>query len=167
MNYYTVTDERADGRTESDAYEPTMQYAQVGSKIKSWLTVSTMLYVIASWLQKHRPLSGNGNHLLQPEGNCVCCTRLHTKHLILTFYLDPWPWRTHRWMLSSTFISLLHSRQKYMSMTSNAFSLASTQWISNPEKGLNSVKWTDLFVGVFKIQKTKATRPGSKQWCDA
>ncbi len=28
MNYYPVTD----GRTESDAYEPTMQYAQVGSK---------------------------------------------------------------------------------------------------------------------------------------
>ncbi len=28
MNYYPVTD----GQTESDAYEPTVQYAQVGSK---------------------------------------------------------------------------------------------------------------------------------------
>ncbi len=33
MNYYPVTDGQTDGRTESDAYEPTMQYAQVGSKI--------------------------------------------------------------------------------------------------------------------------------------
>ncbi len=29
MNYYLVTD----GQTESDAYEPTVQFAQVGSKI--------------------------------------------------------------------------------------------------------------------------------------
>ncbi len=36
MNYYPVTDRQTDGRTdrrtESDAYEPTAQYAQVGSK---------------------------------------------------------------------------------------------------------------------------------------
>ncbi len=30
MNYYPVTDGRTDGQTESDAYEPTVQYAQVG-----------------------------------------------------------------------------------------------------------------------------------------
>ncbi len=34
MNYYPVTDGQTDGRTESDAYEPTVQYAQVGSKMK-------------------------------------------------------------------------------------------------------------------------------------
>ena len=33
MNYYPVTDGQTDGRTESDAYEPTVKYAQVGSKI--------------------------------------------------------------------------------------------------------------------------------------
>ena len=32
MNYYPVTDRRTDRQTESDAYEPTVQYAQVGSK---------------------------------------------------------------------------------------------------------------------------------------
>ncbi len=32
MNYYPVTDGRTDGQTESDAYVPTVQYAQVGLK---------------------------------------------------------------------------------------------------------------------------------------
>ncbi len=32
MNYCPVTDGQTDGRTESDAYEPTVQHAQVGSK---------------------------------------------------------------------------------------------------------------------------------------
>ena len=32
MNFYPVTVRRTDGRTESDAYESTVQYAQVGSK---------------------------------------------------------------------------------------------------------------------------------------
>ncbi len=34
MNYYPVTDGRTDRQTESDAYEPTVQYAQVGSIIR-------------------------------------------------------------------------------------------------------------------------------------
>ncbi len=34
INYYPVTDRQTDGRTESDAYEPTVQNVQVGSKIK-------------------------------------------------------------------------------------------------------------------------------------
>ncbi len=34
MNYYPVTDGQIDRRTESDAYEPTVQYAQVGSKVR-------------------------------------------------------------------------------------------------------------------------------------
>ena len=32
MNYYPVTDGRTDRWTDSDAYEPTVQYAQEGSK---------------------------------------------------------------------------------------------------------------------------------------
>ena len=38
MNYYPVTDRRTDRRTESDAYEPIVQYAQVGSNIVVCLT---------------------------------------------------------------------------------------------------------------------------------
>ena len=34
MNYYPVTDRR----TESDAYEPTVEYAQVGSKMTDGIT---------------------------------------------------------------------------------------------------------------------------------
>ncbi len=33
MNYYPVTDLQTDRQTESDAYEPTVQYAQMGSKL--------------------------------------------------------------------------------------------------------------------------------------
>ena len=40
MDYYPVTDGRTDRQTESDAYEPTVQYAQVGSKMKAPLTKS-------------------------------------------------------------------------------------------------------------------------------
>ncbi len=42
MNYYPVlyellsSDRQTDRQTESDAYEPTVQYAQVGSKIWRW-----------------------------------------------------------------------------------------------------------------------------------
>ncbi len=37
--YYPVTDRQTDRRTESDAYEPTVQYAQVGSKMETLLQV--------------------------------------------------------------------------------------------------------------------------------
>ncbi len=55
MNYYPVTDGQTDGqtdrRTESDAYEPTVQYAQVGSKITKGLRRYTCTAKI-SLLQK-------------------------------------------------------------------------------------------------------------------
>ncbi len=45
MNYYPVTDRQTDGqtdrRTESDAYEPAVQYAQVGSKM---LQIKSQIY---------------------------------------------------------------------------------------------------------------------------
>ena len=50
MNYYLVTDRQTDGRTESDAYEPTVQYAQVGS-IRGWVGGGGMVPVAGpSWL---------------------------------------------------------------------------------------------------------------------
>ncbi len=44
MNYYPVTGRRTDRQTESDAYEPTVQYAQ-GSKITSYTTVPSLTTV--------------------------------------------------------------------------------------------------------------------------
>ncbi len=43
MNYYPVTDGQTDRQTESDAYEPTVQYAQVGSKTIIILMLSNTL----------------------------------------------------------------------------------------------------------------------------
>ena len=40
MNYCPVTDGQTDRRTESDAYEPTVQHAQVGSKMQLDVDVS-------------------------------------------------------------------------------------------------------------------------------
>ncbi len=43
MNYYPVTDRRTDGQTESDAYEPTVQYAKVGSKTVQYAQVGSKI----------------------------------------------------------------------------------------------------------------------------
>ncbi len=37
MNSYPVTDGQTDRQTEGDAYEPTVQYGQVGSKMNTML----------------------------------------------------------------------------------------------------------------------------------
>ncbi len=39
MSYYPVANEWMDRQSESDTYEPIVQYAQVGSKINSLLTM--------------------------------------------------------------------------------------------------------------------------------